>query len=57
MTFGPLVSTEWLANALGNKDLVIFDASAYLPNELKHARAEYEAAHLPGARFFDIEEI
>ncbi|MBH3437657.1 MULTISPECIES: 3-mercaptopyruvate sulfurtransferase [Pseudomonas] len=57
MTFGPLVSTEWLANALGNKDLVIFDASVYLPNEPKHARTEYEAAHLPGARFFDIEEI
>ncbi|MCG7372335.1 3-mercaptopyruvate sulfurtransferase [Pseudomonas luteola] len=57
MTFGPLVSTEWLANTLGNKDLVIFDASVYLPNEPKHARTEYEAAHLPGARFFDIEEI
>jgi thiosulfate/3-mercaptopyruvate sulfurtransferase len=57
MTFGPLVSTEWLANELDAKDLVIFDASVYLPNESKDAKAEYERTHIPGARFFDIDQV
>jgi thiosulfate/3-mercaptopyruvate sulfurtransferase len=53
----PLVSTEWLAAHLGAPDLVVFDATYYLPNEGKDGRAEYEAAHIPGALFFDIDEI
>jgi thiosulfate/3-mercaptopyruvate sulfurtransferase len=57
MTLGPLVSTDWLANALDAEDLVVFDASVYLPNEPKNAKIEYEHAHIPGARFFDIEEV
>ncbi|MEO9190192.1 MAG: 3-mercaptopyruvate sulfurtransferase [Acetobacteraceae bacterium] len=51
----PLVSTEWLATQLGNPDLVVFDATKYLPNEPKDGRAEYLAAHIPGARYFDID--
>ena len=49
-----LVSTEWLAGALGAADLVVFDATYYLPNEKKDGPALFREAHIPGARFFDI---
>jgi thiosulfate/3-mercaptopyruvate sulfurtransferase len=52
-----LVSTEWLAQAIGAPDLVVFDASWYLPGEQRDARALFEAGHVPGARFFDIDLI
>jgi thiosulfate/3-mercaptopyruvate sulfurtransferase len=54
---GPLVSTDWLAGELGKPDLVVFDATKYLPNEAKDGRAEFLAAHVPGARYFDIDEV
>ena len=52
-----LVSTEWLAQAIGSPDLALFDASWYLPGEQRDARALFEAEHLPGAQFFDIDVI
>jgi len=52
-----LVSTQWLANHLKDPDLRVLDASWYLPDAGRDARAEYKAAHIPGARFFDIQEI
>ncbi len=52
-----LVSTEWLAKHLKDPDLRILDASWYLPAENRDPKAEYNAAHVPGARFFDIDEI
>lgn len=52
-----LVSTEWLARHLKDPDLRLLDASWYLPGTARDARAEYEAGHIPGARFFDIDEI
>lgn len=52
-----LVSTNWLAQHLKDPDLRILDASWYLPDQKRDARAEYQAAHIPGARFFDIDEI
>jgi thiosulfate/3-mercaptopyruvate sulfurtransferase len=52
-----LVSTDWLARHLRDPDLRVLDASWYLPGSDRDARAEYEAAHIPGARFFDIDEI
>jgi thiosulfate/3-mercaptopyruvate sulfurtransferase len=52
-----LVSTDWLANHLAAPDLRVLDASWHLPGSDRDARAEYEAAHIPGARFFDIDEI
>ncbi len=54
---GPLVTTDWLAAELGKPDLVIFDATKYLPNEPKDGIAEYRRAHIPGARYFDIDQI
>ena len=52
-----LVSTEWLQAHLDDPDLRVIDASWYLPEMGRDARAEYEAGHIPGARFFDIDEI
>ncbi|TQM93712.1 3-mercaptopyruvate sulfurtransferase [Roseinatronobacter monicus] len=52
-----LVSTEWLAAHLNDPDLRILDASWYLPQMGRDARAEYETGHIPGARFFDIDDI
>ena len=52
-----LVSTAWLADHLTAPDLRIFDASWFLPTVDRDPRAEYEAQHIPGARFFDIDEI
>ena len=52
-----LVSTDWLAAHLKDPDLRIFDASYYLPDAGRDGRAEYERGHIPGARYFDIDEI
>lgn len=53
----PLVSTDWLAETLGSPDVVVLDASFFLPNQNRDAKAEYRQAHIPGALFFDIDEI
>ncbi len=52
-----LVSTDWLAAHLKDPDLRILDGSWYLPAQNRDAKAEYDAAHIPGARFFDIDDI
>jgi thiosulfate/3-mercaptopyruvate sulfurtransferase len=54
---GPLVTTEWLAGELGRPGLLVFDATKYLPNEPKDGRVEFRRAHIPGARYFDIDEV
>ena len=52
-----LVSTEWLAQHLSAPDVRLVDASWYLPATKRDARAEYEASHIPGAVYFDIDRI
>lgn len=52
-----LVSTEWLERHLTAPDIRILDASWYLPAAGRDPKAEYKARHIPGARFFDIDEI
>lgn len=52
-----LVSTKWLAAHLNDPDLRVIDASWHMPATGRDARAEYEAAHIPGARFFDVDAI
>lgn len=52
-----LVSTNWLAAHLKDPDLRILDASWYMPADGRDPKAEYDAAHIPGARFFDIDDI
>jgi thiosulfate/3-mercaptopyruvate sulfurtransferase len=53
----PLVSTDWLAEHLDAPDIRIADASWYLPQASRDARAEYAASHIPGAVFFDIDDL
>jgi thiosulfate/3-mercaptopyruvate sulfurtransferase len=52
-----LVSTDWLASHMRDPDLRILDASMYMPGSERDAKAEYAQGHIPGARFFDIDEI
>jgi thiosulfate/3-mercaptopyruvate sulfurtransferase len=52
-----LVSTEWLAEHASAPDVRIVDASWHMPATGRNPRAEYEAEHIPGAVFFDIDEI
>ncbi|MCG7493825.1 3-mercaptopyruvate sulfurtransferase [Thalassobius sp. Cn5-15] len=52
-----LVSTEWLAAHLKDPDLRILDASMYMASEGRDARAEFDQAHISGARFFDIDDV
>jgi thiosulfate/3-mercaptopyruvate sulfurtransferase len=60
-----LVSTDWLAEHLRDRDVVDVDSSYFLPTLVegkagppqRDAYAEYRAGHIPGAVFFDIEAI
>ncbi|NSX54578.1 3-mercaptopyruvate sulfurtransferase [Parasulfitobacter algicola] len=52
-----LVSTDWLADHLNDPDLRLLDASWYLPDMNRDAKAEYRDQHIPGARFFDLDDI
>jgi thiosulfate/3-mercaptopyruvate sulfurtransferase len=52
-----LVSTQWLAEHLGEPGLVVLDASAHLPDAKRDARAEFAAGHIPGARFLDLSTL
>ena len=52
-----LVSTEWLAEHLSAPDVHVVDASWYLPAMNRDPKAEYGEAHIPGAVYFDIDEI
>ena len=52
-----LVSTDWLAAHFKDPDLRILDGTMFMASEGRSGRAEYDAAHIPGARFFDIDDI
>ena len=52
-----LVSTAWLAERLGEPNLVVIDASSHLLDAGRNARQEFEHAHIPGARFLDLETL
>jgi thiosulfate/3-mercaptopyruvate sulfurtransferase len=52
-----LTETEDLAAELDAPDIVIIDASWHMPDEKRDAHAEYLEEHIPGAIFFDIDEI
>jgi thiosulfate/3-mercaptopyruvate sulfurtransferase len=52
-----LKSTVWLAAELGKANVTVVDGSYYLPAHNRDAKAEYIAAHVPGAVFFDIDAI
>jgi len=52
-----IIDTDWLASHLDAPDLIIFDASWHLPTAGRDAKAEYLAEHIPGALFFDIDDL
>jgi thiosulfate/3-mercaptopyruvate sulfurtransferase len=52
-----LVSTDWLAQHLGEPDRVVVDCSWFMPSMGRSGRDEYLQAHIPGARFLDIDEV
>lgn len=52
-----LVSTQWFADQLGAADLVPVDCSWHMPSTDRSGRDEYLAAHIPGARFLDIDAL
>ncbi len=57
MTTPPLVSTDWLSERLGDANVRVLDGSYHLPTAKRDAAAEFAAAHVPGASYFDIEAV
>lgn len=53
----PLVAAEWLQARLDDPEVVVLDATFFLPNQNRDAGREYLDAHIPGARFFDIDAV
>jgi thiosulfate/3-mercaptopyruvate sulfurtransferase len=52
-----VVSSDWLQERLGQPGITVIDGSWYLPVQGRDARAEYDAGHIPGAIFFDHDEV
>lgn len=52
-----LVTTDWLGAELGKPDLVVCDATIYMPGDARQAHSLYAAARIPGARYFDINTV
>lgn len=52
-----LVSPSWLSQHLAEPGLVVIDSSWHMPATGRNGRAEYLKAHIPGARFLDIDEL
>jgi thiosulfate/3-mercaptopyruvate sulfurtransferase len=52
-----LASTEWLAEHLDDPHIRIIDSSFKLPGISPTAREDYDRGHIPGAVFFDIDDI
>lgn len=52
-----LISSEWLAAHLGDPKVRVIDATYHLPTAKRDPRAEYNAEHIPGAAFFDVDGI
>jgi thiosulfate/3-mercaptopyruvate sulfurtransferase len=57
MNESALVSCEWLQQNLDAENQLILDATFFLPRQHRNALEEYQQHHLPGALFFDIDEV
>ena len=55
--FKNIVSTDWLEQHLEAPDIRVIDSSWYFPHEKRNAQQEFVECHIPGASFFDIDEI
>jgi thiosulfate/3-mercaptopyruvate sulfurtransferase len=54
---GPVVTTDWLAQNLNQPNLRVVDGTYFLPHLKRDAGAEFQAKHVPGAVWFDIDDI
>jgi thiosulfate/3-mercaptopyruvate sulfurtransferase len=54
---GALVETGWLAEHLNDPDVRVLDSSTHLPNAGRNAKEEFPSLHIPGAVFFDVDDI
>jgi len=52
-----LVETAWLQERLTAPGLAVMDASLKMPGDAKAPFDQYKEAHIPGALFFDIDEL
>ena len=52
-----LASTDWLAERLHERNLIVVDASYFPPGQKRDMHAEYRSGHIPGAVFFDIDAV
>lgn len=52
-----VIDADWLQERLGSPGVALVDGSWYLPAQKRDARAEYDAAHIPGAVFFDLDQV
>ncbi len=52
-----LVSTQWLADHLGAPDVRVVEATWFMPSTGKKGHEAYESGHIPGAVFFDLDEV
>lgn len=55
MVTDPIVSPEWLSQK--KADVVVLDATHFLPADRERTRHEFETVRVPGARLFEIDEI
>ena len=53
----PLASTAWLTERLASNEIAVVDATWFMPGDGRTGREAYAAGHIPGAVFFDIDEI
>jgi thiosulfate/3-mercaptopyruvate sulfurtransferase len=53
----PLVPPLWLAERRADPNVRVIDASWYLPQTGRNGKAEYDAGHIPGAVFLDIDAL
>ncbi len=52
-----LVETDWLQERLTAPGMVIMDASLFMPSDARKPIDIYRETHIPGALFFDIDEL
>ena len=57
MPTGPLISTDWLVEHLEAPGLVVLDGSWHMPDAGRDPKAEYAEGHIPGAVFFDVDQV
>jgi thiosulfate/3-mercaptopyruvate sulfurtransferase len=53
----PIVSAEWLVSHLNAPDVRVLDCTYFMPGSPRTGRQVYDAHHIPGARFFDIDDV